>query len=897
MQFTSAFIIILATLALASCGKSSNNKDSDVRISGKLSAAIATAIDSDLNDIRANFVSNNSPQKPQRLTNSLLTLQGYVTATATQGVTAEERFAQTPDQYDYFHVSLQKNQRVKLQVAGLQNTSSMIASLTELEGSSLAAKTGGQKSVSSVSKVGALFIAEKSADYLLALKAVTGASRYILQLQSEQKSSAAQGRNVDFIPGQLLVKAKNSNNFSQALSAQGLRSLSNSQTRQAQISAQSSTTPDYPQLMQLGNFSALTAGTPDPMQQWSEEVYLKIRTMQKIAELNDQQSIEYAQPNFIYHASATANDTYFREQWGLTQINAPLAWDITTGKPKTGDNVVVAVLDTGVAINHPEFNGQLVNGYDFVREADGAGDGNGIDSNPNDPGNPQRRGTAGYHGTHVAGIIAAASNNQLGVSGTSWHAKIMPIRVLGINGSGSSYSLIQGLRFAGGLSNDSGQILTAGQQADVINMSLGSTFDATSAQAERDVINQLYNKGIIMVAAAGNSAVSTPFYPASYDNVISVSATDFSQQLSHFSNFGNTIDIAAPGGSVVKDDNNDGEADVILNLGASDAGGVIQYGLSGKVGTSMAAPHVAGVMALMKAVHPGLTAAQVSNLLKNGVLTTDIGSSGKDSQFGYGRVDALKAVKEAQKLANGGQLPPQPTQLIAEPPSLLVGSKQEMTFNIKNVGGKSPTISISSDKSWLTVEAVGNAATPLSGDTALTYKARINRDGLAIGFYKATLRASADGDNPASVSIEVFMQVGNFSTTGELTQQYVLLVNSQDSKVLQTVAATRAGDFVISDVKPGQYLLVAGSDIDVDNNLCLTAETCAVYPAIGGTPITVTDKSIGGINLTVAINQLGNNSQSNGEKTAFSQQISQQGIRKTALKINPVVSVKGFTQP
>lgn len=875
-----SLFIVSASVFLTACGSSKSSSDSDngTQIRGTLNAAIASAVDSDINDIRANFSANNSPDNPQVLNNSLLTLQGYVSKNATGGNSNEERFANTPDEFDYYRINLQKDQRVAIRVAGINNTATISAALIELDDNNQIVDSGAVEANARVRDI--LFIANKASKYLVRIKAASGSSRYIMQLQSAQKNASSQKSNNEFVAGQMLVKMKPGKSPAQMMSQQpGQFSIQSVSSLQAQTS-------ELPLLLNINQLSAfsgqqnLISAQADPLQKIAPNAYEKIDTLEKIAELKRRDDVEYAQPNYIYQSLATPNDNSYSKQWGLNQINAPLAWDISTGERSGGGNVIVAVLDTGVLINHPDIQGQLVPGYDFINDVADAADGNGLDNNPNDPGNPSQPGTASFHGTHVAGIVAAASNNQLGVAGTSWQAKVMPVRVLGKTGAGSSYSLINGMRYAAGLANDSGQLPT--QAADIINMSLGSTFDAANAPAEISVINQIYAKNIMLVAAAGNSNTAIPFYPASFDHVISVSSTNFSQQLSHFSNFGSTIDVAAPGGSSLRDDNNDGQADFIINLGATDATGSIQYGLTGKVGTSMSAPHVAGVLALMKAVYPALTAAQVNNLLSNGVLTTDIGPAGKDNSFGYGRIDALKAVKEAQKLANGGQLPPQPTQLIADPQSLLAGQADEVNITIKNVGGKSPTLSVSSSEDWLTLEAIGNADTALSNNATLTYKAKINREGLGLGFYNATIRATADGDdNPAAVNIEVFMQVGNFSIDGELTQQYVLLIGGEESKVLKTVAAGRDGSFVIPDVAPGKYQLVAGSDIDVDNKLCLTAETCGFYPPVGGESINVQNTDVTDINFTVSTKLLDSSSQAS-QSDSDNRRL-QGGIEKTTL--------------
>lgn len=812
-------------LLLSACS-SSDSDQSGSSISGKLNIAIATAVDSDVNDIQASYATNNDPENPQILNSSILTLQGYVTRTATNGDASQERFANSTDAVDYFRVNLKKGQIITVTVGPVNISSRIIASLIELDANG-SPKENGQKSISNSTRVGAQFIAEQSAAYQIIINASSSASRYILQLNPALPGSSALGLAGEFISGELLVKNIPSGN----------------QRSAQQIDQQ------YPRLIKLNTLAAFTAGqhATTPLQKWSPEVYEKIQTLEMVTQYGLGSDVEYAQPNFVYRSQRNADDTAFDEQWPLAQINAPLAWDITTGTKSGGGDIVIAILDTGVLVDHPDLqDNKLVSGYDFVRNIQSSGDGNGLDSNPNDPGVANNY---AFHGTHVAGIAAATSNNALGMTGVSWDAKIMPVRVLDINGTGSSYSMIQGLRYAARLSNDSGTL--PAQAADVINLSLGSTFDAQSAPAEQELFNQIYSAGISVVAAAGNSASSTPFYPASYPTVISVSATDIGEKLAPYSNFGNNIDVAAPGGirSIFL-----GSDNPVLSLGASYTNGLFDsYNLNGKQGTSMASPHVAGVIALMKAVYPQLTAQQVTNLLGNGLLTNDLAPEGKDSAFGYGLIDALKAVNEAQKLANGGVLPPQPTQLVAEPNTLLMGTNSQQEFTLRNNGGNSPTISISDDADWLTVTAIENGAASLSGSTVIRYRAEIDRTDLNPGYYKATITVSADGENPAASDIDVYIQVGNLSAQGTLTQQYVLLLSDNSDSAIKTAATDSNGHFVFNNVENGRYRLVGGSDIDVDNNLCDIAETCGFYPPPDVSQIEVNNNDISGVQMPVAI--------------------------------------------
>ena len=222
-------------------------------------------------------------------------------------------------------------------------------------------------------------------------------------------------------------------------------------------------------------------------------------------------------------------------------------------------------------------------------------DGDGIDSDPEDPGD-EMEGRSSFHGTHVTGTIGAATNNAIGVAGIARNCKIMPLRVLG-NGGGLASDIREAIKYAAGLRNGSGKLPS--KRADIINMSLGGS---SRSDLDQQVINDARNAGVIIIAAAGNYASNAPMYPAAYNGVISVSAVGADKQLAPYSNYGNTIDIAAPGGNMSRDYDGDGHLDGVLSTGGNDASGPIQMVYNFKQGTSMAAPHVAGVVALMKSL-------------------------------------------------------------------------------------------------------------------------------------------------------------------------------------------------------------------------------------------------------------------------------------------------------
>jgi serine protease len=304
---------------------------------------------------------------------------------------------------------------------------------------------------------------------------------------------------------------------------------------------------------------------------------------------------EYIEANYLYHALETPNDPEYSKQWNFRNINIEQAWDETKGQGTT-----VAVIDTGVS-QVPDLKlTNFVKGYDFVNDKDDASDDNG-------------------HGTHVAGTIAQSTNNGYGVAGIAYQASIMPLKVLSGSGGGTIADIAEAIKFA------------ADNGATVINMSLGG---AGASSMMEEAIKYAHNKGVVIVAAAGNEARNSASYPARYPDVISVSATDAAGHKASYSNFGAGVDISAPGGSET--------GKILQNTVDPSTGESVFVGFQG---TSMAAPHVAGVAALIRA--SGVEDPnEVSAILKQ--------SSRKVQEdhlnhFGAGHLDAGAAVKLALK--------------------------------------------------------------------------------------------------------------------------------------------------------------------------------------------------------------------------------------------------------
>jgi type VII secretion-associated serine protease mycosin len=341
--------------------------------------------------------------------------------------------------------------------------------------------------------------------------------------------------------------------------------------------------------------------------------------------------VSYAGPNHVYHALNSPNDPEYvgQQQWGLTQIKAEQAWDVTTGS----NGIVIAIVDTGTATDHPDLSDKIVQGFNFVNNSPNPYDDEG-------------------HGTYTAGIAAASTNNDLGVAGVSWGARIMPVKVLGSNGEGDDAVIARGIRFA----VDNG--------ARVINLSLGGDEQSPPMQ---DAVQYAADHNVLVVAAAGNTPDGKPKYPAAYPPVLAVGATGRNDTFTGFSSWGTNVGVTAPGVGVLSTGWRDGNLTyVYLN------------------GTSASCPFVAGVAALVWSVNPLLTAEQVKWVIEDS--SDDFGDAGWDEHYGYGRLNALRAVQLAQQgnppapAPHGTAVPstpmPGPTNPPANGPTLQVDSTQ-----------------------------------------------------------------------------------------------------------------------------------------------------------------------------------------------------------------------------
>jgi len=313
---------------------------------------------------------------------------------------------------------------------------------------------------------------------------------------------------------------------------------------------------------------------------------------------NSLPEVEYAEPNhYLYAFDVEPNDPRYSEQWDMQQLMMPAVWDITMGN----SNVVVAVIDTGVAVGLSDspINIDTVNDHDFINNDDNAHDDH-------------------YHGTHVAGTIAQATNNSIGVVGMAPDVTILPIKVLSASGYGTDQQVADGIVWA------------ADHGAHIINMSLGDhEGDVASHQVLYDACQYAYGMGVTIFAATGNDYDDYVSYPAAFDNVIAVGATNSSKEKAGFSNYGDDIDIVAPGTDILQ----------------QTSSGMFEL----LDGTSMACPHAVGLGALLKSVDFNLSPDDIFDAITFTV--EDLGETGWDIYFGYGLINPIAALGFAQGIS------------------------------------------------------------------------------------------------------------------------------------------------------------------------------------------------------------------------------------------------------
>lgn len=389
----------------------------------------------------------------------------------------------------------------------------------------------------------------------------------------------------------------------------------------------------------------------------------EVQTRSALDLLGRPAGVKFIELNHLVEASLVPNDPSWSQQWHYRAMGLPAAWDVTTGS----SDVVVAVIDSGISA-HPDLAANLVPGIDLISDVANAHDGDARDDDATDVMGPvdPRTGGSSWHGTHVAGTIAAASNNGVGVAGVSWNAKVLPVRVLGKTG-GSTIDIAAGINWAAGGSVPGTRINT--NVARVLNLSLGG--DGPPSQAYQTVIDAAVARGAIVVVAAGNEdADTTNKRPCNQSNVICVAGTDLRGKATGYTNYGDAVTVSAPGGATDRDDDGDGKPDGVLSTIGGGAYARMQ-------GTSMASPHVAGLVALLKSVRPSLTHGQARDAL----VASATPVSNCMTACGAGNVDAARALASvSQQMQTSGRLSVSASSVV------LTSDETSVPVRVSNVG-------------------------------------------------------------------------------------------------------------------------------------------------------------------------------------------------------------------
>lgn len=513
-------------------------------------------------------------------------------------------------------------------------------------------------------------------------------------------------------------------------------------------------------------------------------------TMEVAERLGASGIFDYAHLNHYRYALSAPNDELYEFTWHYHLLDMESAWTLTTGSP----DVTIAVIDSGVQ-QHVDLS-RLLPGYDFVSSPQLAGDGDGRDPDPSPvPG----RGSA-YHGQHVAGTIGADANNEIGIPGMDWQAQILPIRTMGVRGYGTSVDLIASLVWSVGWEVPG--VPPNPHPAQVINLSLGGR---QLVEAEQEAVDMARARGAIIVVAAGNdNRDARNFSLSGYRGVITVGATDFLGQRAPYSNFGPAVTVMAPGGNLAADVDGDGHRDGVLSLwydrqNEEDSYRYLQ-------GTSMAAPHVTGLVGLMKALEPSLTHDDAAQILRETARAEYQCREG----CGAGLIDPARALEAAAALGERAARLHLPIE------RLDLGPRSQIAFPIENIGSSALAWYADfrgEDADRFRLNRSGGSVPPMLG---AELKIQVDRSRLADGQYRATLEIVTTG---GSAEVPISFSVGRVEFQDLGTARVLAFNKGPDGELIvggeAEVDASLGYAFEFS-VAPGKWYLAAMVDLDGD---------------------------------------------------------------------------------
>ncbi len=536
-------------------------------------------------------------------------------------------------------------------------------------------------------------------------------------------------------------------------------------------------------------------------------------------------------------------------QWNLTDIEWQSARTTLSGLTLT-HTPVIAVIDSGFLTSHPDIAGRIVDQRDFVA-AEFDGDGFDAEAEETVDVNDENPDVChDFHGTHVASIALGEINN-LGMMGVYPEAQLMALKVGysksispdGTDSEGENCETLPGdianaIRYAAQLPlvGVSG-VPTAPVKADVINLSLGTNSPSTSIRA---AINDATAAGVIVIAAAGNEGGTAlgkaKFYPAAFDNTISVAATNLAGEHSYFSSEYAEVDIVAPGGDIRADANKDGLSDGILGASAVLEAGAFETSVKVIQGTSMASPHVAGAVAMMRAIDPTLTTAELQGMIEAGILTTEAGDDGFDFQTGYGSISLPRMINAAQ---GNGSLNPVTTQISANPKDITIDFvKRSATLDIRKIGNDALSVSSvtpSSNPAWLSVSPTGN----VNAQNVGTYNLNADTTGLSGSYYTGSVQVSLSDAQNLTVAVSLLKDPTLPASPAAIfpTLYGVLQQRNETTEQFEQIGTTKrhlggaTSSFTFLNVPHGEeYRILISTDLDGNGFICANGEMCGVFP-------------------------------------------------------------------
>ena len=533
---------------------------------------------------------------------------------------------------------------------------------------------------------------------------------------------------------------------------------------------------------------------------FEQVLYLKQwRILQHYKKINPKLNLEF---NKIYQKLGFTKDTYWDYQWGLQLMGLDKVLNATGQEVK---DVAVAVIDSGSpsttssAWTTSHF---LDGGFDFIDN----------DFDPTDSVDV----VSNSHGTHVATTISAANDGN-NINGFGIYT--VPFRVFGLSGGATQSDVTNSMLFAAGLPNVTGQVYSGSVPIKVVNMSLGSIGGGCSS-AYRNAAADVTNAGVTVVASSGNSAEESPGikgYPASCENIISVASVNPLSQRAYYSTYNDAVDVAAPGGTTGTDLNGDGQSDGILAFDGSE-------NLSYYQGTSMAAPHASAAIALIYALKPEWDAVQMEAFIKSGFFTDDIGTEGKDDEFGYGLINLDKAFTN---LIDGGL---DFTYATITPGSFNFGyTDTEKIITVTKVGTGDLAVSqmVSPNPSLTSISAID-----IDSDGFGTYKIILTRGEVPDGTYTGSIIAELNDDTKSNVTFTY--SSGDERTSPEIGYVLAYLYDENGDYYRGWRVQLGAGGltFNVSDIDIGSYYWLFSTNIDSDGYIRGPGEIWEQYPEL-----------------------------------------------------------------